>query len=556
MKCGSPPTLRWTLALSLGPAALLFGACAPSPSGLGLSESMADAVQDAQAPTAAAATEHDAALGADAAPVAPPPAPRSDGPRTAFVHLFEWRWDDIADECEEVLGPTGYAAVQVSPPQEHAQVPSRTWWQRYQPVSYRLESRGGDRAAFARMVRRCKAAGVDIYVDAVLNHMSFQPEGVGSAGSPFRKYAYPGLYTDDNFHRCRRPIGDWNSRTEIHTCELATCPDLATEQPAVRATLTAYLQDLVDLGVAGVRIDAAKHIPVADLNAILSGVRGPLYVYQEVLDTAGTGPVTAWEHLAVGDVTELRYGLDVSRIVREGRLPWLRTLGEAWGYLPSHAAIAFIDNHDNQRGHGAGQPLTHKERDRYLLASVFLLAWPYGYPAIMSSYAFTGGDDGPPAAADGTTESPRGPGAACNDGWICEHRWPAVRGMVGFRNATAGAFTVTHEWNDGKMALGFGRGSDGFVVLNGSSDGPLEGSFATGLAPGRYCDVVAGPPEAARCSGATLEVDDAGRITVAVPPLGAVAVHRGSRLRASAPPPPEASRDTTPRPAVPERTSR
>ena len=27
--------------------------------------------------------------------------------RTAFVHLFEWKWNDIADECECELGPRG-----------------------------------------------------------------------------------------------------------------------------------------------------------------------------------------------------------------------------------------------------------------------------------------------------------------------------------------------------------------------------------------------------------------------------------------------------------------
>lgn len=34
--------------------------------------------------------------------------------RTTMVHLFEWKFSDIADECERFLGPAGYAAVQVS----------------------------------------------------------------------------------------------------------------------------------------------------------------------------------------------------------------------------------------------------------------------------------------------------------------------------------------------------------------------------------------------------------------------------------------------------------
>ena len=46
------------------------------------------------------------------------------------------------------------------------------WWVRYQPVSYLLESRSGTREQFVNMVTRCRAVGVNIYVDAVINHMS------------------------------------------------------------------------------------------------------------------------------------------------------------------------------------------------------------------------------------------------------------------------------------------------------------------------------------------------------------------------------------------------
>ena len=46
------------------------------------------------------------------------------------------------------------------------------WWVRYQPVSYLLESRSGSRSEFIDMVDRCRASGVNIYVDAVINHMT------------------------------------------------------------------------------------------------------------------------------------------------------------------------------------------------------------------------------------------------------------------------------------------------------------------------------------------------------------------------------------------------
>lgn len=31
-----------------------------------------------------------------------------------------------------------------------------------------------------------------------------------------------------------------------------------------------------------------------------------------------------------------------------------RNWGEGWGFMPSDRALVFVDNHDNQRGHGAG----------------------------------------------------------------------------------------------------------------------------------------------------------------------------------------------------------
>lgn len=49
--------------------------------------------------------------------------------RSVMIHLFEWKWTDIALECERFLGPKGYAGFQVSPPNEHANIdnPYRPW---------------------------------------------------------------------------------------------------------------------------------------------------------------------------------------------------------------------------------------------------------------------------------------------------------------------------------------------------------------------------------------------------------------------------------------------
>ena len=440
--------------------------------------------------------------------------------RDVIVHLFGWPWESVAAECTSRLGTAGFGAVQVSPPQEHVVLPGYPWWQDYQPVSYRLVSRRGDRTAFAAMVRACHAAGVAVYADAVLNHMTAQPSGVGSGGTRFSRYEYPGLYGPGDFHHCDQvrvggPIGhdgiaDWNSRFEVQNCALLGLADLATETEPVRDRIAAYLNDLLALGVDGFRIDAAKHIPADDLAAIAARLDRPAYLYQEVLYQAGE-PVRPSEYAPLGALIEARYGPRLSYVLRSGSLLLLEDLGEPLGvptadFAPSANAVVYVDSHDSQRD---GSTLTYADGPLYRLAQVFLLAWPYGRPMLMSSFHLSGFDDGPPADASGRTLPVRcGPGA-----FVCEHR--AMAGMVGFRNAVGTAAPVRHWWATDDQ-LGFARGDRGYVMLNRAPQ-PVTRTVFTGLPAGTYTDVL---------HGTEVTVDDEGRATLTVAGLDAVAIYR------------------------------
>ena len=177
-----------------------------------------------------------------------------DASHVAFVQLFEWPWPDIAQECENFLGPKGFTAVQISPPNEHAWIATGDgapfpWWMRYQPVSYRLESRSGTRAQFVDMVARCKAAGVAIYADAVINHMAAGDGAQSSAGkSPWGNKRYAEVpYNPADFHpTCA--INNYNDANNVQGCELSGLPDLDTRSTYVRGKLADYLVDLASVG--------------------------------------------------------------------------------------------------------------------------------------------------------------------------------------------------------------------------------------------------------------------------------------------------------------------
>ncbi|HVX97990.1 MAG TPA: alpha-amylase family protein [Polyangia bacterium] len=491
--------------------------------------------------------------GAADAPSVTHPAP--PGPGAVLVHLFEWRWTDIAKECEAYLGPAGFTGVQVSPPSEHAVLARFPWWQRYQTVSYALdESRSGTAAEFRDMIQRCAAAGVAIYVDAVINHMTAQASGTGSHGSHFTKYAYPGLYDATDFHTptCAIGDGDYQSAPDrVRRCELLGLADLDTGKDAVRARIADYLAALVELGVAGFRVDAAKHIAPVDLDAIVRAVSDRVgagvrpYYYLEVIDHGGEA-IRSSDYLAVGqdtpakvDVIEFKFDAVADAFAGlDGRsVAGLRALDTSAGLLPSDRALVFVNNHDTQRA----SSLYYQYGAAYDLATLFLLAWPYGTPQILSSFAFdrgtaAGRDQGPPSDAAGHTRPVWAPGAAapdCRDDltlpaqpagqWLCEHRRPFIARMIAFRRATLGA-PVTQEWDDGGDALAFAREGKGFVVINNGAS-TVHRTFATSLPAGSYCDVYGGAPSVTGCTASTIVVAADGTADVTAAAGTAFALH-------------------------------
>jgi alpha-amylase len=559
---------------------------------------------------------------------------------TVFAHLFEWTWNDIALECKDFLGPNGYGAVQISPPNEHRLLLGRPWYERYQPVSYKLTSRSGTRQEFIQMIQQCHQAGVQIYADVVINHMAScrpdcdagQPQygnrGVGGSLYEVGRYRFNNLFdTEDrnrvagaldayqpqHFHRGCPQVSDWTNVEQVQNCELERLADLATEREDVRNTLANYLVALLKLGVDGLRIDAALHLPQEDLHAILTkaataanvriqgteinpaGARTVL-VLQEVLSRPPDLPAMYGN----GKVLEVVYGSKLAEIFLGGLL---RTLNgplafcEGWGLQPSRMAIAFIDTHDTQRGHGGSAQIIKDIRNNlpaYRLANIFMLAWPYGYPHVMSSYRFGKGelwlheqnaeqtitsvvnipvhDDflGPPhngvhksvlqrsdyaTASDWTTrrvwvnEGGQWRNTCFDDQskWLCEHRWRPIANMVGFRNAVnANWAPVANWWSNGQRQIAFGRGHLGFVLINAElgtdphTVGPeSNGWIQTGLPAGRYCDVIHSnlAPDHTRCLTENRQdlppvtVYPGGRAHVRVDPMDAVALHVGAKLQ-------------------------
>lgn len=352
--------------------------------------------------------------------------------------------------------------------------PKRPWYERYQPVSYNvLTTRSGTEQEFAEMVRRCNAVNVRIYVDVVINHMTGSGRtGKGTGGSSFNapnlqfpEYSSADFNSNGAGGNCPSRSGDiedYSNPEQARNCRLSGLVDLDQGKTYVRNHIAGFLNKLIGYGVAGFRVDASKHMWPADLKVIYGKLNtlptdhgfpagSKPFIFQEVIDFGGE-PIKGRDYFELGRVTEFKYGKELGGAFR-GRndLKWLSNWGVGWGLFPSENAVAFIDNHDNQRGHGAGGDsiLTFRQSKRYKMATAFMLAHPYGVTRIMSSYNWEerceGGVDqnnwvGPPSDANGNTlPVVIKPDYMCDNGWVCEVSsglFPHIQNIAVGKNVT------------------------------------------------------------------------------------------------------------------------
>lgn len=461
---------------------------------------------------------------------------------SGIVHLFEWKFSDIGLECENFLAEKGFGGVQVSPVNENIIISGRPWWERYQPLSYILQTRSGNEDNFLDMTKRCNAVGVRIYVDVAFNHMAADnPKVIGTAGSwadPMTRN-YPAVpYVVDDFHPpCT--IVDYQDPVQVRNCELVGLHDLNQTVDLVRLKVVDFLNDLISKGVAGFRVDAAKHMWPSDLKIIYdrlhdlnssfgfkSGARP--FIFQEVIDLGGEA-VSKFEYNPLGVVTEFGFSDGVGRAFGgKTDLKYLQTMNSNWGFLPSKAALVFVDNHDNQRSNP--NILTYKQSKQYKMATAFNMAYPFGIKRLMSSFAFDTSDQGPPADTNGNLISPViNPDGTCSGKYICEHRWHQVYSMVDFMNVVKDA-PIKYWWDNEGNQIAFSRYRKGFVAFNRENK-ILNQTLQTSLPPGHYCDVISGTVTPSGCSGKTIQVNDNSEALILIHPTdqdGVIAIHVGS----------------------------
>ncbi|NNN33456.1 alpha-amylase [Streptomyces sp. S3(2020)] len=430
-----------------------------------------------------------------------------------IANLWSYNWNSVASECTDVLGPGGYGAVWVAPPAESLKQPNYYWWDVYQPYSYNLNGRFGTAAQFASMVDACHDAGVKVYTDAVINHTAAQT-GTGYNGTTItNKYDTPDwdpgdYHTSTECSDSDLIIDDWSNLNEIQNCELLGLPDLETEDENVRSGIAAFLNKQIALGVDGFRIDAAKHMPVADLNAIWAKLSTTTsgaapYIFQEVYP--GSTPAAS-DYYSAGDVLDFSYASKLKSSF-QGNVSDLASLSSSGALTPANS-VSFVTNHDTERN---GLHMSYKDGDTYKLANVFQLAYKWSTPTVYSGFEFSSSDQAPPNSSGFVTDTD------CSSGWYCLQRDTAIAGMVKWHNAV-GSESVSNWSTKSSSVIGFGRGTAGYVAINNGSSAATY-TFTTGMADGTYANVTD--------NGSTTVTVSGGSATLTIPAKSAIAFYDG-----------------------------
>jgi len=425
----------------------------------------------------------------------------------------------------------------------------------------------------------------------------------------------PGLdrYERGDFHhylgneRANCGLPPWTNNR--HLCDLVGLPDLDTESKRTQDHLQAFLRDIFELGVTMLRVDAAMHIYPESIAKILEPFPWD-YVVQEFYPAVlKYEKETLSKATVIGSLTDFDFGQRVAQVMFDSwdGTRWTNR-SVAFGELlrlsqrssskcdysicdtpyPSDNALLFMDNHDQQRARwkpqeggppespvckwdgrsiGACRPI-YKHGLEYHLGQRFMLAWPYGDAVrLMSSFAWTSFEQGPPGVQEGSVRNKTSP-LKCRSTpttapvtveydmdqqrpWVCEHRWEGVAGLVRFRKLIGSRAHIHTKWSDGEGHIAFNLGGAGFVALSrGYNWFTQQGSNATwdlaghaaGMPAGKYCNLAVGsspvPPPShwtPACAGDVVLVNGTGFITQGlVPAAGVLAIHTSYRMRQGA----------------------
>lgn len=319
----------------------------------------------------------------------------------AILHMFDHSFIEIMRRLPEISS-LGYDYIQISPAQLSRG--DMEWWGRYQPLDYRIiDGPLGTEKDLKRLIDEAARAGVGIIADLVLNH-------AGNLGNNYH-LTYPpkwvrekykvGVLFDSSHFKDPFCITNFDDRYQLlngRLCNLADpedggLPDYDIFQEYVFNVHKTYVKKLIDLGIAGFRIDALKHMEESYFPRLLSDFKDRnLLIFGEVIADRNSydrnlGPYLRTTDMRLMDFPYQKTMVDAFKINADLRL--LLSTNNSMRALPRDRSVEFVTNHDIPNNGGTFAHLILDPTDE-LLANIYMFARKGGIPHMYTDRGVVG----------------------------------------------------------------------------------------------------------------------------------------------------------------------
>ncbi len=274
-----------------------------------------------------------------------------------ILHCFNWKYSDIEAELP-AIAEAGFTSVQTSPAQPS--VKSGTWYWLYQPLGFYVGTNDlGSKEDLEDLCDEAEKYDINVIVDVVANHLAGDHTNI------------QGDLKDSQYWHTYGKVTSWADRDQVINGEIGM-PDLNSEHPYVYQTVSNYIDELQDLGVDGIRWDAAKHIglPSEGCNFWPEVTDQGLYHYGEILvgpdDRTSGNEGLMKEYTEYMTVTDSTYGKTLRDAFASGTVPTAFGNWSARG-IANNKLIYWSESHDtwsNNQDWGYSNTMSQNVIDR------------------------------------------------------------------------------------------------------------------------------------------------------------------------------------------------
>ena len=389
----------------------------------------------------------------------------------AILHAWCWSFNSIKENMK-AIAESGYTSVQTSPAQacKNGAGGSKdisTWWWHYQPTDYTVGNyQMGTEEEFKAMCTEAHKYGVNIIVDAVMNHMTSDWNAIAPS------------MQNRNYYHTNQQVGDWNNRQQVTQLALLGLWDMNTQSSEVQQKALSYLKQCSADGADGFRYDAAKHIELPDDSGFGGNYwpvvlnNGAKFQYGEILQDGISRDGAYGNYMGI---TASKYGKSLRDAIGGGSIS--ASTASNMQASASKGVVTWVESHDNFANAPTDVGASCWMNDEQIkLTWAVIGARKSGTPLFFSR---------PKGAGNGN----RFPGqSSIGDAGSDLYKNPEVAAVNKFRNAMVGE---GEAFEDNNGCLVIKRGNKGAVIINFTSQ-EKDMSVATGMTNGDYTDQALG----------------------------------------------------------------